>query len=167
MVESIIMWVVMWLSHEQLVKASHIMFLYPAPEIKRCYTKVDPIGRMTKLEGIIEGFDVLTSADVKPDREIYKGKGYRLYTAQVSGKVVAIKLYEGRHAKKKCLEAAKFSQNLMHPNIQHMIAVSPRKSGPPFLVFNGGSYGSRIHESIHEVTNDHYNTILNRVRRGH
>jgi hypothetical protein len=33
------------------------------------------------------------------EREIYKGRGYRLHTAKMSGKVVAMKVYEGNRAR--------------------------------------------------------------------
>lgn len=37
--------------------------------------------------------------DIALGREIYKGPGYRFYSAQSSGKVIVLKVYEGGHAK--------------------------------------------------------------------
>lgn len=37
--------------------------------------------------------------DVSLEREVFKGRGFRLYAARNLGKVVAIKVYEGNHAK--------------------------------------------------------------------
>jgi len=33
------------------------------------------------------------------EREIYKGRGYRLHVGKMSGKVVTIKVYEGKRAR--------------------------------------------------------------------
>ena len=72
------------------------------------------------------------------EREIYKGRGYRLHAAKMSGKVVAMKVYEGNRARevgftltnhmhsiltvlsKRCLEAARFNQNIMYAIGLHM-----------------------------------------------
>lgn len=37
--------------------------------------------------------------DVSVEREIYKGRGYRLHAARISGKIVAMKVYEGSRAR--------------------------------------------------------------------
>jgi len=41
----------------------------------------------------------LSTEDVSMEREIYKGRGYRLHTAKMAGKVVAMKVYEGKRAR--------------------------------------------------------------------
>jgi len=41
----------------------------------------------------------LSTKDFSIEREIYKGRGYRLHTAKMSGKVVAMKVYEGNRAR--------------------------------------------------------------------
>ncbi|KAF8161532.1 hypothetical protein B0H34DRAFT_796306 [Crassisporium funariophilum] len=89
----------------------------------------------------------LSAEDLSPEHEIYKGRGYRLYSAETSGKLVAVKLYEGRHAKQRCIYAANFNQKVMHPNIPHMFGVSAFHSELPFLVLHGdyeGAVESRI-----------------------
>ena len=109
------------------------------------------------------------------EREIYKGREHRLHAAKMSGKIVMMKVYEGIRARevgftlrnhmhsiltvlsKRCLEAARFNQNIMyavslhiqtcfrtdnlvtsHPNIAQMIGVSPLRCGLSYLVFDGG-----------------------------
>ncbi|KDR74254.1 hypothetical protein GALMADRAFT_157514 [Galerina marginata CBS 339.88] len=93
------------------------------------------------LKGIVNGLRALNIEDVSLERQICKGRGYRLYSAQnkKSGEVVAVKVYEGSHAKERCLKAAKFmiDHKVIHSNIPHMIAVSLFKSETPFLVFDG------------------------------
>ena len=37
--------------------------------------------------------------DVSIEREIYKGREYRLHAAKMSGKIVAMKVYEGNRAR--------------------------------------------------------------------
>ena len=37
--------------------------------------------------------------EVSIEREIYKGRGYRVHAAKISGKVVAMKVYEGKWAR--------------------------------------------------------------------
>ena len=37
--------------------------------------------------------------EVSIEREIYKGRGYRVHAAKMSGKVVAMKVYEGKRAR--------------------------------------------------------------------
>ncbi|KDR68368.1 hypothetical protein GALMADRAFT_1041600 [Galerina marginata CBS 339.88] len=88
--------------------------------------------------GIVEGSLVVTDEEVSADRQIQKGNGYRLYSAQLSGKIVAMKVYDGKSSKERCREAAKFYQKVIHPNIPHMIGVSPLKSERSFLIFHGG-----------------------------
>ncbi|KIM40938.1 hypothetical protein M413DRAFT_156388 [Hebeloma cylindrosporum] len=63
-------------------------------------------------KGIVEGLDVFTAGDVPPSEEIYKGRGYRIYSAHSTTKAraVKIKLYEGSRAKERCLAAADFGQ---------------------------------------------------------
>ena len=41
----------------------------------------------------------LSVGDVSIEREIYKGRGYRLHSAKMSGKIVAMKVYEGNRAR--------------------------------------------------------------------
>jgi hypothetical protein len=41
----------------------------------------------------------LSVEDVSMEREIYKGRGYRLHAAKISGKIVAMKVYEGNRAR--------------------------------------------------------------------
>jgi len=41
----------------------------------------------------------VSAEDLSVEREIYKGRGYRLHAARMSGKVVAMKAYEGSHAR--------------------------------------------------------------------
>ena len=41
----------------------------------------------------------LSVEEVSIEREIYKGRGYRLHAARMSGKIVAMKVYEGSHAR--------------------------------------------------------------------
>lgn len=91
-------------------------------------------------KGIVQGRRALENEDLSLDRPIYKGHGYRMYSAlnHQSGRVVSIKVYEGSRARERCLEAAKFmvEQRVMHPNIPHMIAVSAFESEMSFLVFD-------------------------------
>jgi len=68
------------------------------------------------------------------EREIYKGRGYRLHATKTSGKIVAMKVYQGNRARevsftkinsiyqhilsdyflKRCSEAARFNQRTMY-----------------------------------------------------
>jgi hypothetical protein len=41
----------------------------------------------------------LSVEDVSVEREIYKGRGYRVHAAKMSGKIVAMKVYEGNRAR--------------------------------------------------------------------
>ena len=41
----------------------------------------------------------ITQGDLTLGNEIYKGHGYRLYTGKSSGKIVAVKVYEGNRAR--------------------------------------------------------------------
>ena len=41
----------------------------------------------------------LSIEDISIEREIYKGRGYRLHTAKMSGKIVVMKVYEGSRAR--------------------------------------------------------------------
>jgi len=41
----------------------------------------------------------LSVQDVSVEREIYKGRGYRLHAAKTSGKIVAMKVYQGSRAR--------------------------------------------------------------------
>ncbi|KAF8814347.1 hypothetical protein BYT27DRAFT_7130055 [Phlegmacium glaucopus] len=93
------------------------------------------------LKGIVKGSPVFTVEDMSLERQIYKGREYRLHAAKTSGKVVAMKVYEGRRARERCSEAARFNQKVIHPNILPMIGVSPLESELPFLVFDGGYEG--------------------------
>ena len=75
--------------------------------------------------------------DVSFEREIYKGRGYRLHAAKLSGKIIAIKVYEGNRARevgftmtnhifiltvplKRCSEAARFNQKVMYGAVLHI-----------------------------------------------
>jgi len=41
----------------------------------------------------------LSVEELSIEREIYKGPGYRVHAAKMSGKVVAMKVYEGKRAR--------------------------------------------------------------------
>ena len=41
----------------------------------------------------------ITQEDMTWGNELYKGYGYRLYSGRNSGKIVAVKVYEGDHAR--------------------------------------------------------------------
>ena len=41
----------------------------------------------------------LSVEELSIEREIYKGRGYRVHAAKMSGKVVAMKVYEGKRAR--------------------------------------------------------------------
>ncbi|PPR01453.1 hypothetical protein CVT26_015086 [Gymnopilus dilepis] len=101
------------------------------------YIKTEIIQQERTIEGIVEGSRVLTIEDVSLDHEVFKGQGYRFYSGFSNGKVVAMKVYQGRRARERAMIAAEFSQKIMHPNIPQMIGVSPRNSGLSFLVFDG------------------------------
>ena len=45
----------------------------------------------------------LSVEDVSIEREIYKGRGYRVHAAKMSGKIVAMKVYEGNRAREVCI----------------------------------------------------------------
>ena len=44
----------------------------------------------------------LSVEDISIEREIYKGCGYRLHAANMSGKIIAMKVYEGNRAHEVC-----------------------------------------------------------------
>lgn len=50
--------------------------------------------------------------DVSIQREIHKGRGYRLHAAKMSGKIVAMKVYEGSRARE--VSFTKLNQNYPH-----------------------------------------------------
>jgi hypothetical protein len=69
--------------------------------------------------------------DVSIEREVFKGRRYRLHAAKMSGKIIAMKVYEGNRAYevgftitnhifiltvllKRCSAAARFNQKLMY-----------------------------------------------------
>ncbi|KAF8816903.1 hypothetical protein BYT27DRAFT_7153946 [Phlegmacium glaucopus] len=101
--------------------------------------QIDENSESRTLKGIVKGSPVFSVEDISFERQIYKGREYRLHagTAKMSGKVVAIKVYEGRRARERCSEAARFNQKLLHPNILPMIGVSPLESELSFLIFDG------------------------------
>ncbi|KAF8954179.1 hypothetical protein BDZ97DRAFT_514398 [Flammula alnicola] len=109
--------------------------------------------------GIIKGSPVLSVEDVSLEREIYKGRGYRLHTAKMSGKIVTMKVYEGSRARERCSEAARFNQKVIHPNIPQMIAVSPLKSDLSFLIFDG-EYEGAFHDMLGQALKKDLKQIL-------
>jgi hypothetical protein len=50
--------------------------------------------------------------DVSIEREIYKGRKYRLHAAKMSGKIVAMKVYEGNRAR----EVGRTMTNHIYPD---------------------------------------------------
>ena len=54
----------------------------------------------------------LSVEDISIKREIYKGRGYRLHAAKTSGKIVAMKVYQGSRARE--VSFAKISQTYNH-----------------------------------------------------
>ncbi|KAF8970564.1 CHAT domain-containing protein [Flammula alnicola] len=102
------------------------------------------------LNGIVMDLPVVTRENISLEDEIDKGYGYRFYSARISGKVVAMKVYEGSHAKERCLEAAKLLKKVFHPNIARLIGVSPLGSDNPFLVFDG-DYEGRLDYILRQV----------------
>ncbi|KDR80442.1 hypothetical protein GALMADRAFT_242885 [Galerina marginata CBS 339.88] len=93
------------------------------------------------MQGIVQGRRALDLEDLSIEQEVHKGLGYRMHIGRIkqSARVVSVKVYRGRHAKKRCSDTAKFliDRGAMHPNIPHLIAVSGLKSKTPFLVFDG------------------------------
>jgi len=63
----------------------------------------------SSLDPLIE-YAQLSAEDVSIEREIYKGRGYRVHAAKMSGKVVAMKVYEGERAR----EVSFTLTNLIH-----------------------------------------------------
>ncbi|KIM37325.1 hypothetical protein M413DRAFT_31032 [Hebeloma cylindrosporum] len=96
------------------------------------------------LKGLIDGAPV----DISMGQEIYKGGGYRLHAAQLSGKVVVMKVYEGGRARERCSDAARFNQKLLHPNVPHLIGVSPFRSEHYFLLFDGGPLNEVLRQAL-------------------
>ncbi|KDR70489.1 hypothetical protein GALMADRAFT_886143 [Galerina marginata CBS 339.88] len=95
------------------------------------------------------GLCELNNEDVSLERQIYKGRGYRLYSAlnKKSGEIVAVKAYEGSRANERCRDYARFmiEHKVMHSNIPHMIALSSRSSKMPFLIYDGEYDGTVDH----------------------
>ncbi|KIM37317.1 hypothetical protein M413DRAFT_277353 [Hebeloma cylindrosporum] len=101
-------------------------------------------------KGIIDGVPVLSLADISMGQETYIGQGYRLHAAQLSGKVVVMKVYEGGRARERCSEAARFNKKLLHPNVPHLIGVSPFRSEHYFLLFDG-EYEGPLNEVLRQA----------------
>jgi len=93
---------------------------------------LDIDSRTRSLNGIIPGFPVVCSCirrgslnceltivqlsveDVSMEREIYKGRGYRLHAAKTSGKMVAVKVYQGNRAREVSFTKMNYTNNCIH-----------------------------------------------------
>ncbi|PPQ88804.1 hypothetical protein CVT25_010490 [Psilocybe cyanescens] len=93
--------------------------------------------------GLIPGLRALPPEDLDLHHEIYKGRGYRLHSAQsVTGKVIVVKVYEGRYAKELSTETAAFSRKVMHSSFCQLFAATPGNTGPAFIAFCGEYQGT-------------------------
>jgi len=57
----------------------------------------------------------LSVEDVSIEREIFKGRGYRLHAAKMSGKIVAMKVYQGSRAREVSFTNMSQTHNHTHP----------------------------------------------------
>jgi hypothetical protein len=68
--------------------------------------------------------------DVSMEREIYKGRGYRLHAAKRLGKIVAMKVYEGNRAR----EVGFTMTHHIHPDCFIEAVLGSRKIQPESYV---------------------------------
>jgi len=61
----------------------------------------------------------LSVEDISIEREIYKGRGYRLHAAKTSGKIVAMKVYQGGRARE--VSFTKISQTYNHIGLDYFV----------------------------------------------
>ena len=82
----------------------------------------------------------LSVADVSIEREIYKGRGYRLHAANMSGKIIAMKVYEGNRARKVGFRMT----NHIHPDCFVKAMLGSRQIQPENYVWCWPSYSVMI-----------------------
>jgi hypothetical protein len=82
----------------------------------------------------------LSIEDISIEREIYKGRGYRLHAAKILGKNVAMKVYEGSRAR----EVGFTMTNLIHPDCFVEAELGSRQIQPESYVWCPPSYSTMI-----------------------
>jgi hypothetical protein len=78
--------------------------------------------------------------DVSIEREIYKGRGYRLHAAKISGKVVGMKVYEGNRAR----QVSFTMTNCNHSDLLVEAVLGSRQIQPEGYVWCRTSYATII-----------------------
>jgi len=56
----------------------------------------------------------LSVEDVSMEQEIYKGRGYRLHAAKTSGKMIAVKVYQGNRAREVSFTKMNYTNNCIY-----------------------------------------------------
>jgi len=82
----------------------------------------------------------LSVHEVSIEREIYKGRGYRLHAAKMRGKVVAMKVYEGNRAR----EVSFMLTNRIHSDCFVEAVLRSREVQPESYVRCRPSYSTMI-----------------------
>ena len=82
----------------------------------------------------------LSVEDISIEREIYKGRGYRLHAANMSGKIIAMKVYEGNRAR----EVGFRVTDHIHPDCFFEAMLGSRQIQPQSYVWCRPSYSTMI-----------------------
>ena len=82
----------------------------------------------------------LSVQDISIEREIYKGCGYQLHTANMSGKIIAMKVYEGNRAR----EVGFRMTDHIHPDCFVEAMLGSRQIQPQSYVWCRASYPTMI-----------------------
>ncbi|KAJ7279670.1 hypothetical protein C8J57DRAFT_1570689 [Mycena rebaudengoi] len=70
-------------------------------------------------------------------QQLVMGPNYRIHAAEMDGRAVAVKVFNGHRAQQDRDEAEAISRNLMHSNFLCILGWSPKVSPDPFIVYHG------------------------------
>jgi len=89
-----------------------------------------------------KGYTYVRSEDVRLQKLLRTSSGYQIHSAQFDGQVVAVKVFNGRHAQRNFKAVESFYRRIMHSNLLHVNAISTPDANTPFIIFDSAIRGS-------------------------
>ncbi|EDR08777.1 uncharacterized protein LACBIDRAFT_297379 [Laccaria bicolor S238N-H82] len=85
-----------------------------------------------------DGLMIVHPKDIDLHRQLTSGSNYRTHSAFYGGRVVAVKVFDGPHAKQSWKLNLTLTKNFFHSNVPKIVGISDENiSETPFIVFHG------------------------------
>uniref|UniRef100_A0A8H7XWN5 Uncharacterized protein n=1 Tax=Psilocybe cubensis TaxID=181762 RepID=A0A8H7XWN5_PSICU len=121
-------------SERQVIASEENIFIHNNKGLEKSESVIE--------KSLIPEIPTISPRDVELHKEIYKGHDYRIHSAQLSGRAIIVKIYEGEHATELSTQTCKFSMNIMHPAFPQIFGATSGSMSPAFIAFCGEYQGT-------------------------